>query len=355
MLRALDDGQRMLQRAGPQHEREVLRFLQVPVAERDLAAAADGALDDRCGDDAVVEHDRHVVLQMASGLGAEAAAALGGQREGDDRAFLRALLRTGIGDVLAGDDRPRVEHVELAIRLAAHHHRVTAPPQHLARRQRFLDGRLVDERAERGHVGLGDEELPRHLPLLHGPGERALIGRPGGRGRRIGAGAVAGGRRRAGRSGRVGARLEDVEAPIGRRRRPGVGADRGRGEQVALADDLVEARDGLLQGAGLVGDLELEERGLLNDRRRPRGVLDPRQLHDDPILPDLLHHRLGHAELVDAVAGRPGSPGRWRRPGRPPSRRTRRSRAPGACHPGGPAHASAERAAPCRRRTRRCD
>ncbi len=50
------------QRAGPEHERQILRGGEVLAAHRDLSARADGALDDRrAAHHAVVEHDRHVV------------------------------------------------------------------------------------------------------------------------------------------------------------------------------------------------------------------------------------------------------------------------------------------------------
>ena len=58
----------------------------------------------------------------------------------------------------------------------------------------------------------------------------------------------------------------------------------------------------LLERARLVGDLELEERRLLHDVGGAALVVDARELDDDAVGADLLHHRLGDAELVDARA-----------------------------------------------------
>ena len=53
-----------------------------------------------------------------------------------------------------------------------------------------------------------------------------------------------------------------------------------------------------------VDHAELQGRGGPEDLLRPRRVLDTGQLDDDPVLPLLLDDRLGHTELVDAIAQR---------------------------------------------------
>ena len=66
-------------------EREVLRLLQRPAAERDLAVAVDPALDHRRPAlHPAVEQDRHVVAHVAAGLVAELPAARAVELEGDD-------------------------------------------------------------------------------------------------------------------------------------------------------------------------------------------------------------------------------------------------------------------------------
>ena len=77
MSATLGDPERHRQRAGAQHEREILRGGEILAAHRDLAARADRAVDDRrTTHDAAVEHDRHVVAARASPSRSEAAAAL---------------------------------------------------------------------------------------------------------------------------------------------------------------------------------------------------------------------------------------------------------------------------------------
>jgi hypothetical protein len=64
-----DDFQWRRQRAGAEHEREILRGLKVATPHRDLTPRADRALDDRrTSHHALVEHDRHVVADVALGL-----------------------------------------------------------------------------------------------------------------------------------------------------------------------------------------------------------------------------------------------------------------------------------------------
>ena len=45
----------------------------------------------------------------------------------------------------------------------------------------------------------------------------------------------------------------------------------------------------------------LKRRGPAEDAFGARGILNPRQLHDDPAIPLPLNHRLCHTELVDPV------------------------------------------------------
>ena len=52
----------------------------------------------------------------------------------------------------------------------------------------------------------------------------------------------------------------------------------------------------------LVDQLELEERGLADEGLGALGILHARELDEDAIVALLLDGRLGHAELVDAVA-----------------------------------------------------
>ncbi len=73
-------------------------------------------------------------------------------------------------------------------------------------------------------------------------------------------------------------------------------------DAAAIANDLVQPRQDLVQGLRLVGNLELQERGLLHHRFGTLGIVDARELDDDAVVADLLHDRLGDAELVDARA-----------------------------------------------------
>ena len=75
-------------------------------------------------------------------------------------------------------------------------------------------------------------------------------------------------------------------------------------DEPALLHDLVEPRQRLLERLRLVGDLELEERLLLDELARALRILDARDLDDDAIVALLLHDRLGDAEPFDARAHR---------------------------------------------------
>ncbi len=75
-----------------------------------------------------------------------------------------------------------------------------------------------------------------------------------------------------------------------------------------LVEDLVAlgelARQRLLGGRPIVDELELEQRGLADERLRALRVLDPRELDEDPVLALARDRGLGHAELVDPVPDR---------------------------------------------------
>src|SRR5690606_7541474 len=102
-----------------------------------------------------------------------------------------------------------------------------------------------------------------------------------------------------GGAGAVAPGLEDVQSAS--RRGGGTAGLTGRGDQVLVAGDLIQAGNRLLQGLRLVGDLELEERRLLNHSGGAFGILDARQLDDDAILAAPLDDGLGNAELVNTV------------------------------------------------------
>src|SRR5262249_30193614 len=83
-----------------------------------------------------------------------------------------------------------------------------------------------------------------------------------------------------------------------------VAARRGLGNETALLDQRIEPRQSALERLGLVGDLELEERLLLDELARALGVLNAGNLHDDAIVTLLLDDRFGNAEAVDTRANR---------------------------------------------------
>ena len=74
------------------------------------------------------------------------------------------------------------------------------------------------------------------------------------------------------------------------------------GGETALLDDLIELRQRPLERLRLVGDLELEERLLLDELARALGILDAGNLDDDAIVALLLHDRLRDAESLDTRA-----------------------------------------------------
>ena len=90
----LDDLERCRQRAGSENEREIRRGLKIAASHGDLTAASDRALNDRRpSHHAVVEDDRHVVLDVSRRLAAEFPAADVVELELDDRAFGRRRVR----------------------------------------------------------------------------------------------------------------------------------------------------------------------------------------------------------------------------------------------------------------------
>src|SRR5437764_1459074 len=74
-LLRLRDAKRHRQRAGAEHEREILCFSEPFAAHRDLAAGADRGLDNWRRHNTSIEDDRHEILNMLASFAAEAAAA----------------------------------------------------------------------------------------------------------------------------------------------------------------------------------------------------------------------------------------------------------------------------------------
>ena len=83
----------------------------------------------------------------------------------------------------------------------------------------------------------------------------------------------------------------------------GRGSRAGDGESLVL-DDLIEAWKHALERLRLVRDPELEKCLLLHDLPGAPRILNPRNLHDDAVVPLLLHDRLGDADAFDPVADR---------------------------------------------------
>ena len=120
MLRTSATSKRHRQRAGLEHEREILRGLQIAsLAHRDLTAGADRAVDDgRHAHDDLVEHDGHVVVRRACAVSRW-------KRRPPSLFSVNSttvpssgtLVRLRVGEILTRDDRPLVEQVEEAVRL----------------------------------------------------------------------------------------------------------------------------------------------------------------------------------------------------------------------------------------------
>ncbi len=208
------------------------------------------------------------------------------------------LDRIGVGaridEKLARDDRALIEHVERHVRLPAHRLILDAEADHLPRRKRRADFGAGEVRLERRAILARNHVLTRHLSRLHQSRERAAAGaRENGR--------IAGGRVAGGLLGAVAGGEETADRARRALRRIATGGRDGALD-AGLTNRGIEPRERLLQRVGLVGDLELEERRAFDELRRALRVIDPRKLDDDPVGADLLDDRLGHAELVDAVA-----------------------------------------------------
>ncbi len=152
-LALLDDLERHRQRAGLERQRQVLRLLQRPAAQRDLAVPVDPALDDRrAALDPAVEHDGHVVADVPAGLRAELAAACAVELEGDDRpvgqlvdlggGVLEVARRSTIGLSVQGVEQ----------RYCCDADARSGPPTQRARaaRQQPLDLRELEQQSTRG-------------------------------------------------------------------------------------------------------------------------------------------------------------------------------------------------------------
>ena len=100
----------------------------------------------------------------------------------------------------------------------------------------------------------------------------------------------------AGQFGEFGAGFE-----VGRRRVKRLAGGRDFAAFVIL-HDAVEPRNHPLECTRFVGNLELQERRLLDNVGGTIGIVDARELDHDAITADLLHHWLRHAKLVDASA-----------------------------------------------------
>ena len=118
---------------------------------------------------------------MLPRLIAKAPAADVAQLELDDGPLEGRRVRAGIGEIVTGDDRTRIDDVKCLVPLASDRRRVGAPDHLLGGRQRRSNGRILEEaRDERNVIGL-DEILSGHRALLHQIGERATA-----RDRRVG-------------------------------------------------------------------------------------------------------------------------------------------------------------------------
>ena len=190
-------------------------------------------------------------------LALEAAAALVVQLELDDRAFERRRVRLRIGEVLAGDDRPRVEQVERsdtscsASTVESLPKRMTLPggsAAWTAGRAKKVFERVVRRCARRG---TGRASGPARIIFeIDAAGRRRAVARcPF---RRVVVPPVARGGLR-----RVGARGEQAAEP---RVRAGAAPSATAATPVPspfVLRDRVEARQRLLEGLRLVRDLEL--------------------------------------------------------------------------------------------------
>ena len=161
--------------------------------------------------------------------------------------------------------------------------------QRLSRWQRRLHFLAIEITLQHGHVVFRDEILARHLPWLNQLREGSAR-----RGHRAGIG--------------LRAIVLGLPAVRGRKqveRRSALRGVFGRGCERRAADllhDAIESRKRLVEGLRLVRDLELQKGRALHERLCTGAIVDPRKLDHDAIVTDLLHDRLRHAELIDAIA-----------------------------------------------------
>ena len=301
-LALLHDLERDRQRAGLEGERQVLGLLERPPRERDLAVARDPALDHRRPAlDPAVEQDRHVVADVPPGLVPELAAAGAIELEGDDRPVgQRVDLGLGVLEVAAGDDGPVLERVEEPVR--------TPPPRWSA----SADQRRVTPRGSwRATVGMFSRLSTRGNAVsgtMYSPGVPPAAGwiRPARTppvalaAAAVSAAAVsppAASLVRCHRQRSCSARVT-AQQLLHRRGLAGRGL-------LAVDAHLRSTRSmpGIAFSRALVSSVILNSRKALRCTMRlgPRRVVDAGQLHHDPLVAHLLDHRLGDAELVDAL------------------------------------------------------
>ncbi len=153
----LERRQRCRQRAAAQNEREVGRRLRREVAAFDEAGLVDLAVDDRSGDDLVVENDGQAAFDVRARQVAELARSVRGEREADGRLAELPLLHAGVFQVGAGDRNRLADGVILDARRAAERVFTRAGQDvdlglHVRRdaveRRRRIRGRLAFDQAE---------------------------------------------------------------------------------------------------------------------------------------------------------------------------------------------------------------
>ena len=163
----VDDREGRGQGSGPQHERQITRFLERLAAELDLAVRPDLVLNDRrLSLHAAVENDRHEVVDMASRFLREDASAAAAELECDDR-LIGDLISAGhrFGQLFAGDDGSRFHGIQGTIGARAARFGLRAPAQLDAARDLCPDVGPLNETVDERPLLLGNEEFPRQLTL----------------------------------------------------------------------------------------------------------------------------------------------------------------------------------------------
>jgi hypothetical protein len=230
------------------------------------------------------------VMTLSSMLGRlvlEAAPAFVVERERDDVAVDRIGVRASVDEILTRDDRLGIEHVEFAIALIACHQFLRTPLELLTRGNDRPDGRRVQRRRECVIRLNRHDVLARDRAARHVRGEQA-----GARRRR---------RRRGGTVGLGRRRIRPEERRNADRTRRVAGGDPRAAADARRLGGLIETCQHPLKRLGAIGDLELQERGFGDDRLGAFRIIDAGQLDHESVSADLLHHRLGDAELIDAL------------------------------------------------------